>query len=189
MIIHYIQWFVPGSYFNDSLIQQVYKRDCLPLVKPHESAYGYQYFSIEEVISRETGHVLKSGRFNLSPRTLEGYKKSYEEVCNDRNSTQILKDNMKCNNWTHILITKNGQSLNFDDTDIVVPQIYCQPQFEVGDLVEFVEESYKAWPDLYKGYVGKVTDVNHKGYISVNRMTVDEGKIVWFDSSVWSKIK
>ena len=124
MIKHYIEWILPGGFFSDTCVYEVKQRDCVPVSIPKMTVEGYRYFSEEEIKSPSTGEILYGMPFDRSHTTYIGQKLSYEEICYHPRCTEILKDNMKFNNWTHVVLTNAGRFYPIDEHDEVIDSLW-----------------------------------------------------------------
>ncbi len=118
MLKRYVEFFFPGSFVSETIVQEVNRNDT---VLPR-GAYGYRFFSQEEV--EQNGELFRSDRKDVSPVTYYGEVLTLEDVqaLTPSSDYRILLDNMKSNKWERVIRTVRGNFLWLDDDDVVVNQ-------------------------------------------------------------------
>lgn len=115
MLRQYIEFFYPGSFVSESTVKEVKDREA-PVTLP-KGAYGYRYFSREEV--KKGKEILSGSAKDHSPMTYygEAFTLAQVKALTPAKDYSILVSNMECNKWSKVVRTVRGnfQPLNKGD--------------------------------------------------------------------------
>lgn len=109
MLVKYIKFDLPGSFFSESHIEKYDGKVNWP-----KYAYAYQIGEREEI---KKGEETLKGDFRWEKRHIRGKKMSREEVEREIPNNHILLGNMICNEWNYVIQCPAGnfQPLTEDD--------------------------------------------------------------------------
>jgi len=116
MIVEYIEWLYPGSFFAESSTEPVPNRE-RPREIP-ENANGYRFFSRQEIESQ--GEVLRGKNTNYSGWTYFGEEYDHDALNELGEDYNILKSNIISNGYRAAVKTINGNWYPLHDNDRVV---------------------------------------------------------------------
>jgi hypothetical protein len=119
-VIHFIEFLYPHILFQDSRSEEVEERDLDAVRVPHGS-FAFRFYDIKEVLVE--GDVLTSGHVNVSGIYYPGGRlMTVEDVMTEVRECKVLLDNMRINNWTHVVRTRVGTFQPFNDGDVILPK-------------------------------------------------------------------
>ena len=118
MVKHYVEFVVPGSFFNDYITRPIKERDPNLVVMPKE-AVAYRFFDRTE--KKVDGEKLHGKRKNYSPFTYYGTEYTLEEITSKFPYLANLIINLKSNGYTRAVKTTNGNWQPLSKNDLVLP--------------------------------------------------------------------
>lgn len=117
MLVHYIEFSLPGFFFSEHEIHKVAERNP-ELIKVPEDAFAYRFFDRNETVLN--GENLYGERQNYSPYTYFGTAYTLEEVQTLFPNEKSLISNMKYNNIKQVVKTRTGNWQPLKEEDIVI---------------------------------------------------------------------
>ncbi|PRY33857.1 hypothetical protein CLV58_1196 [Spirosoma oryzae] len=122
MTKHFVEYLYPGSFFSESIIEEVLVRDIFLPVKTNGylgEPFGYRFY--DQTIVNTSTETLTGSKQNVSGTYYFGKTYSQDEV-KLVGGTDILVDNMRMNRWEKVVKTNRGNFQPFDSTkDFIVP--------------------------------------------------------------------
>lgn len=100
---NYVEYTYPGSFVSKTSAKELHPGES-PLPMP-ERAYAYQTFQKQTVIAPD-GEILYGAQRNHSKKYVKG--ELWDMDAAKQRGTKILVDNMRSNNWTHVLKCAQG---------------------------------------------------------------------------------
>lgn len=118
MLKHYVEFCFPGSLMSETSTKEVGDRNA-PVEAP-QGAFGYRYFSREEV--EMEGEVLIGKAKDRSPMTYFGEVFTLDQVkaLEPAKNYSILVSNMQCNKWDRVVRTVRGNFQPLHEGDRVI---------------------------------------------------------------------
>lgn len=120
MIRHYVEYVIPGSFFNEYSVREIKDRN-KKLEDIPNGTVGFRFYDCnEEVID---GKKMMGVRENISPMTYVGRKYTLAEVKKKFPELTTLISNMKSNGWNRAVKTIKGNWQPLEKGDKVIANL------------------------------------------------------------------
>ena len=113
MLVKYIEYDMPGFFFNESKMEKFDGE----INWPNEHTFAYRIGEREEV---EKGGETLTGQMKWGKRHIRGKKMSKEDVEREVPDCHILVNNMENNGWDHVIKCPAGNFQPREKDDIYI---------------------------------------------------------------------